>query len=153
MQLKCNFVYFRRAFGTVRCNFRNAHGRTRIAKIAARRNVRRREIWILIRCTPTSVREIVFGERRRSFSEVTKRYCPDKVQYGSPCAQRAIKQRNVETRVIYGRYTFVAMEIDMPYASFNKHFARARRKGNLRPLAGAVCGGSILIRRSHPLFY
>lgn len=37
--------------------------------------------------------------------------------------------------------TFVAMKIDMPYASFNKHFARARRKGNLRLLAGAALAG------------
>lgn len=32
------------------------------------------------------------------------------------------------------------MKIDMPCVSFNKHFARARRKGDLRTSTGAVCG-------------
>jgi len=39
---------------------------------------------------------------------------------------------------MYEGYTFMAMEIDMSYASFNKHFARAREDDNLRP-GGGCC--------------
>jgi len=49
-------------------------------------------------------------------------------------ASRAIEQRNVDPNGARAECIFMAMEIDMSYASFSKHFARAR--SNLRPPVG-----------------
>lgn len=38
----------------------------------------------------------------------------------------------------------MTMKIDMPYASFNKHFARAREDDNLRPLSGALFAAGVI---------
>jgi hypothetical protein len=44
-------------------------------------------------------------------------------------ASRAIEQRNVDPNGARAECIFMAMEIDMSYASFSKHFARACPRG------------------------